>query len=240
MKTLRVLIGCETSGVVRRAFDALGHDVWSCDLLPSEDRSNRHVICDVRDILLDGWDLLAVMHPPCTRLCNSGVRWLKEPPRNVPNEATADEKALWPIFSREEKPAIMWQLLDEGAALFSACWNAPIKRIAVENPIMHRYAKERIDGYQKPAQTVQPWWFGDRAFKATSFYLRGLDPLVETNRLVPPRPRTDEHKKWSIVHRASPGQDRARLRSRTYPGIAAAMAAQWGGAALEQEYGEAA
>ena len=214
MTSLRVLVGCETSGRVRNAFLALGHDAWSCDLLPSVDGSNRHIVCDVRDLLGDGWDLLAVMHPPCTRLCNSGVRWLHKAP---------------PGRSLEE----MWSDLDEGAALFSDCWNAPIERVAVENPVMHRHAKERIHNYQPAAQTVQPWWFGEPAFKATSFYLRGLPPLVATNRLVPPRAGTDEHKRWSKVHRAPPSPDRWQIRSMTYQGIADAMALQWGGYALQ-------
>lgn len=209
---MRVLIGCETSGVVRRAFAARGHDAWSCDLLPSEDRSNKHLICDIREILNDGWDLLTVFHPPCTRLCNSGVRWLHVPP---------------PGKTKEQ----MWQELEEGAALFSACWNAPIERVAVENPVMHCHAKALIENYQPPAQTVQPWWFGDPFFKATSFYLRNLPALQATNRLTPPRPGTPEHKAWSAVHRASPGPDRWRDRSRTYPGIADAAAEQWGGCA---------
>jgi hypothetical protein len=213
-QTLKVLIGCETSGVMRRAFADLGHDVWSCDLLPADDRSNRHIICDVRDLLHDGWDLLAVMHPPCTRLCNSGVRWLHVPP---PGRTLAD----------------MWADLDAGAALFSDCWNAPIARVAIENPVMHKHAKARIRNYQPPAQTVQPWWFGDEAFKATSFFLRGLEPLAATNRLCPPKAGTDTHKRWSAVHRASPGADRWKLRSQTFPGIAAAAAAQWGGYALQ-------
>ncbi|MEI3850057.1 MULTISPECIES: hypothetical protein [unclassified Ensifer] len=212
---MKVLVGCETSGVVRRAFDALGHDVWSCDLLPADDGSNRHIVCDVRDLLGDGWDLLAVMHPPCTRLCNSGVRWLKVPP---------------PGRTLEE----MWAELDAGAALFSDCWNAPIERVAVENPVMHRYAKERIRNYQQAAQTVQPWWFGDPAFKATSFYLRGLPKLAATHRLTPPASGTEEHKRWSRVHRSPPRADRWKLRSVTYPGIAAAMAAQWGGHAMQE------
>jgi len=230
---LKVLIGCETSGIVRRAFQELGHDVWSCDLLPADDGSNRHIVCDIRELLNEGWDLLAVMHPPCTRLCNSGVRWLKEPPTNAPNEATPMEREVWKSLSREQKLLIMWRLLDEGAALFSDCWNAPIERVAVENPVMHRYAKERIRNYYKAAQTVQPWHFGDPTFKATSFYLRGLPPLVATNRLVPPKAGTDEHKRWSVVHRASPGADRWKIRSQTSPGIADAMAIQWGGCALE-------
>lgn len=79
-KFMRVLVACEYSGIVRNAFLDRGHDAWSCDLLPAEDRSNRHITGDARDILNDGWDLLLVAHPPCTRLCNSGVRWLSNPP----------------------------------------------------------------------------------------------------------------------------------------------------------------
>lgn len=207
---MRVLIGCEFSGVVRRAFAALGHDAWSCDLLPAADGSNRHLTGDVREFLHDGWDLLAVFHPPCTRLCNSGVRWLNVPP---------------PGKTREQ----MWADLDEGAALFSDLWNAPIERVAVENPVMHRYAKERIINYQPPAQTVQPWWFGEPAFKGTGLYLRGLPALVPTDRLTPPKPGTDEHKAWSAIHRAPPSADRWAFRSKTFQGIANAMADQWGG-----------
>lgn len=210
---MRILIGCEISGVVRRAFAARGHDVWSVDLLPAEDGSNRHIIGDVRDYLGEGWDLLAVMHPPCTRLCNSGVRWLNVPP---------------PGRTRDE----MWRELDEGAALFSACWNAPIERVCVESPVMHRHARERIAGWQRP-QTVQPWWFGEPAFKATGLYLRGLSPLVPTDKLTPPRPGTEEHKTWSRVHRAPPGPERWRERSRTFEGLARAMAEQWSSIADE-------
>jgi hypothetical protein len=208
---MRVGIFCETSGVVRRAFAARGHDAWSIDILPSDDGSNHHIIGDVRDHLHDGWELIVVAHPPCTRLCNSGVRWLHTPP---------------PGRTRDE----MWQELDEGADLFSAVWNAPVPRIAVENPVMHKHAKQRIVGYEPPAQTVQPWWFGEPAFKATSFYLRGLPPLVETDRLTPPKAGTEAHKAWSRVHRMPPGPDRWKERSRTFEGIAEAMADQWGGA----------
>jgi hypothetical protein len=219
-KPLRVLIGCETSGIVRRAFLALGHDAWSCDLLPSEDNSNRHMRGDVRSYLDWGWDLLAVMHPPCTRLCNSGVRWLSEPP---PGRTSAD----------------MWRELDEGAALFSACWNAPIERVCVENPIMHRHAKERIENYAPPAQIVQPHQFGEPVFKSTGLYLRGLPRLTATEPLNPPAPGTAEHKAWSKIHRATGwgrnAETRWKERSRFFPGIAAAMAAQWGGDARECE-----
>lgn len=207
---MRILIGCETSGVMRRAFAALGHDVWSNDLLPAEDGSNRHLICDIRDILNDGWDMMAVMHPPCTRLCNSGVRWLSKPP---PGRTLAE----------------MWHDLDEGAALFAACWQAPIRRVAVENPIMHKHARARLPADLARPQIVQPWWFGDPAFKATGLYLRGLPPLTATDRLTPPSPNTAAHKTWSAVHRAPRGPDRWKFRSRTFAGIAAACADQWAG-----------
>jgi hypothetical protein len=212
---MKVLVGCETSGVLRNEFLVLGHDAWSCDLLPSDDGSNRHIVCDIRDILNDGWDMLAVMHPPCTRLCNSGVRWLTAPPK----DKTLDE---------------MWAQLDAGAALFSACWNASIDRVVVENPVMHKHAKVRIINYQPPAQIVQPWWFGDPAFKATGLYIRGVKPLVATERLEPPKPGTEEHRRWSVVHRAIPGVDRWKIRSKTFPGIAKAIATQMGGEACEQ------
>jgi len=218
VRRLKVLVGCETSGVVRRAFLARGHDAWSCDILPADDETDRHIQADVRDVFDWGWDL-AIMHPPCTRLCVSGVRWLHQPPRGK----TVDQ---------------MWRELDEGAELFSACWNAQIPRIAVENPVMHKHAKQRIRNYCPPAQTVQPWWFGDTAFKATGLYLRNLPKLVPTNRLIPPAPGTDEHKQWSAIHRAPPGPDRWKIRSKTFPGLAAAMAEQWGDWAAAEKNGE--
>jgi hypothetical protein len=206
LMTPRVLVACEYSGVVRNAFRDRGYDAWSCDLLPSEDGSNRHITGDALDILNDGWDMLIVAHPPCTRLCNSGVRWLTVPPKG---------KSL----------AQMWAELDEGAALFSAFWNAPIARIAVENPVMHRHAKARIRGYQEPAQSVQPWQFGHGETKRTCFWLKNLPPLEATN-IVGGREQR--------VFRMSPGPDRWKERSRTFTGIAAAMADQWGAAAMQQ------
>ena len=104
--------------------------------------------------------------------------------------------------------------------------DAPIARKAIENPVMHRYARERI--IPGARQVVQPWWFGEPEFKATGFELIGLPPLVPTNKLTPPASGTDEHKQWSKVHRMSPGPDRWKNRSRTYLGVAAAMAQQWG------------
>lgn len=199
---MRVLVGCEFSGTVRRAFAARGHDAWSCDLLPAEDGNNHHLIGDVRDFLNDGWDMLAVFHPPCTRLCNSGVRWLSTPPPG----RTLDE---------------MWRELDDAADLFSACWNAPIERIAVENPVMHRHAKARILNYADFAQSIQPWQFGHGETKRTCLWLKNLPALTPTDIVEGRAPR---------VHHMPPGPNRWRERSRFFPGIAEAMADQWSAA----------
>ena len=217
---IRVLIACECSGTVREEFLKLNFDAYSCDLKPDINSSNRHFQCDIREILAEAdWDFLAVMHPPCTRLCNSGVRWLTgkdgQPPKKLPKNRTLES---------------LWAELREGAALFSDCWNADIPCIAVENPVMHKYAKELITNYTDQSQTVQPWWFGDPAFKATGLYLKNLPNLVPTDKLVPPRKKEDLelHKQWSQIHLAKPGPERATLRSKTFPGIAQAMAMQWG------------
>ncbi|MCP3730419.1 hypothetical protein M9978_08255 [Sphingomonas sp. MG17] len=200
----QVLVACEFSGTVRDAFLARGYDAWSCDILPDERRSNRHIQGDVRDILADGWDLLIVAHPPCTRLCNSGVRWLTAPPPGRTLEA-------------------MWAELDEAADLFSTLWNAPIAHIAVENPIMHRHGKARIRGYVDPAQSVQPWQFGHGETKRTCLWLRDLPPLTPTKIVNGRAARVHRHSGWGRH-----GEIRARERSRFFTGIAAAMADQWG------------
>jgi hypothetical protein len=234
-KSLKVLVACEFTGTVRNAFNALGHDAWSCDLLPAEDRSNRHIRGDVRDHLHEGWDLLMVAHPPCTRLCNSGVRWLTEPPGKLDaNTYPPQEVAAYAAMTRAQRLAYMWNGLAQGADLFSTLWNAPIERVAIENPVMHGHAKERIKNYSEFAQSVQPWQFGHKEFKRTCLWLRGLPALTYTNVLTPP---TDpkERKKWARVHNAAPGPDRWKERSRFFSGIAAAMAEQWGGYALEDE-----
>lgn len=212
----RVLIACERSGVVRRAFQELGHDAWSCDTEAADDGSNRHIRDDVLNHLDDGWDLLAVMHPPCTILCNSGVKWLY----------IGGKKVNGPDPER-------WAELDKAAAFYRALRDAEqIPCRAVENPVMHRYAIEKTR--RGNTQFVQPWWFGDPFFKATGLELINLPPLQPTNRLTPPKAGTPEHKAWSRVHREPPGPDRARKRSETYPGLAAAMARQMGDAAMER------
>lgn len=203
----RVLVACEFSGTVRDAFLAAGFDAWSCDLLPAERGSNRHIVGDVRDLLGLGWELLIVAHPPCTRLCNSGVRWLTRAP---PGRDLAD----------------MWRELDEAAELFSDCWTAPIPHVAVENPIMHHHAKARITAYAPPTQTVQPWQFGHGETKRTCLWLRDLPPLTPTDVVAG---------RVARVHRMPQTAQRWRERSRFFPGIAAAMADQWGGVLRQDE-----
>ena len=197
---MRVLVACETSGIVRNAFLERGHDAWSCDLLPSDDGSNRHIRGDARDYLGDGWDLLMVAHPPCTRLCNSGVRWLREPPPG-------------------RTPEDMQRELRDAADLFSTFWNADIERICVENPVMHRHAKALINGYREFSQSIQPWQFGHGETKRTCLWLKNL-PLLQPTNIVAGREQR--------VHRMPPGPLRWKERSRFYPGIAKAMAGQWG------------
>jgi hypothetical protein len=201
---VNILVACECSGVVRDALIEQGHHALSCDILDTE-RDGPHYKGDVLDILDWGWDGM-VAHPDCTRLTNSGVRWLHVPPKGV---------------SLVE----LWCDLDDAAAFYSVLRDADIPRKAIENPVMHKYARERINPGAR--QVVQPWWFGDRAFKATGLELIGLPPLVPTNKLIPPLKGTQEHKDWSFIHRASPGPDRKRLRSRTFQGVADAMALQW-------------
>lgn len=182
---MRVLVACEFSGVVRRAFRAFGHDAWSCDLLPAEDKDRHHILGDVSAHLSDGWDLM-VAHPPCTHLAVSGARWFKD---------KKQEQAAALDFVR--------LLLD-----------APIPRIALENPVS--IISSRI---RKPDQIIQPWQFGHGETKATCLWLKGLPKLAATDIVSGREAR---------VHRMPPGPDRWKERSRTFDGIAKAMADQWG------------
>jgi len=225
----RVLVACEFSGTVRNAFLDRGYDAWSCDLLPSEDGSNRHIMGDARAVLSDGWDLLIVAHPPCTRLCRSGRRWLSgpgdmTPPKKLPTGRT------WESMIAE---------FEQGVDLFTAFWRAPIARVAIENPEMHDLARARMPADLPRPQMVQPFWFGHPEYKGTGWYLRALPALVATDRLPEPAPGGDEWKSWNRVWRMPPGKERGKERSRFFPGMAAAMADQWGPLA-EDAYREAA
>lgn len=196
MTKLRVLVGCEFSGIVRDAFRALGHDAYSCDLLPCESDPSFHIQANCLELLADGWDLL-VAFPPCTYLCLSGVRWLYGGKGKI----------------RDPK---RWALMEQGALFFKALWEAPIPRIAVENPMMHRHAASLIG--VSPIQWVEPWMFGHGETKRTGLWLKNLPLLQPTNIVAGRNPR---------VHHASPGPDRWKERSRTVRGLALAMAEQW-------------
>lgn len=197
---MRVLIACEFSGVVRDAFAAAGHDAWSCDLLPTEAHTQKHLVGDALNALKQSWDLL-IAHPPCTYLCNSGVRWLA--PSGVLN------------VERHIK-------MMEACEFFAALYWSKIPHVAVENPVMHKYARDYLASTWKiPAQsqTFQPWEHGEGEVKRTCLWLRGL-PLLKPSNIVAGR--------VARVHRASPGVNRWAERSRTLPGVAKAMADQWG------------
>lgn len=195
---MRVLVACEYSGRVRDAFIAQGHDAMSCDLLPT-DVVGPHHQGDVFDLDLTQFDLM-VAHPPCTYLTNAGVTWLHRDPSR-------------------------WAKLDEGAAFFKRLLEVPIPRICVENPIMHKYAKERIGGV-KQTQVVQPWMFGHMEQKATCLWLKGLPPLTPTNNVKEAMMSLPDNQRQRL-HYLPPGPDRWKLRSTTYQGVADAMAAQW-------------
>lgn len=163
---MRVLVACEFSGVVREAFRKAGHEAYSCDILPAADGSKHHFQEDVLKLLrrrgLPKWDLM-IAHPPCTYLCNSGVRWLYDGDR----------------FNEER-----WAAMQKGAAFFLSLLGAKVPRIAVENPVMHGHAKAIIA--QEFGQSVQPWQFGHGEVKRTCFWLKNLPPLKPTN-IVPGR-----------------------------------------------------
>jgi len=184
---MKILVACEFSGKVRDAFIKRGHDAWSCDILPAK---GNHIQGDALKILDQDWDLM-VAHPPCTYLCNSGVCHLHT------------DKSRW-------------AKMRDGAKFFKRLLDANIPKIAIENPIMHKYAVEIIGRRQD--QLVQPWQFGHGETKATCFWLKNLPKLAPTN-IVEGREQR--------LHKLPPSKDRAMLRSITYQGIADGIAAQW-------------
>jgi hypothetical protein len=196
---MRVLVACEYSGTVRDAFRRAGHDAMSCDLLPTE-APGPHYQGDVRDVLDDGWDLM-VAHPPCTYLSVSGMHWTTRGLRDP-------------------------QLTEDALTFVRLLMDAPIARIAIENPVS--VISSRI---RKPDQIVQPWMFGHDASKKTCLWLKGLPRLVPTA-VVAPR-IVNGRKRWgnqtnSGQNKLPPSEDRWKIRSATYQGIADAMADQWG------------
>lgn len=194
---MRVLIACESSGTVRDAFCAAGHDAWSCDLLPAP---GPHYEGDARLLLTQDWDLL-IAHPPCTYLCSSGMHW-----------TTRGLRAP--------------KLTEDALDFVRLFLDAPIKCIAIENPV--GVISSRI---RKPDQIIQPHQFGHDASKKTCLWLKGL-PLLTPTQTVAPRV-VNGKQRWanqtdSGQNRLPPSKDRWQLRSKTYEGIATAMATQWG------------
>lgn len=199
---MKVLVACEFSGIVRDAFAKRGHDAWSCDLLPSESAGN-HYQTDVRDIILSRtagpWDLL-IAHPPCTYLCRAGFNWCNKP------DSPPGAKVL------KGKPR--WDALFDAARFFRFLWECDIERICIENPVPICHAN-----LPRHTQKIQPWEFGHPETKATCLWLKNLPKLVPTN-IVEGREQR--------VHRMPPGPNRWKERSRTFQGVADAMASQWG------------
>ena len=197
---LRVLVACEYSGTVRDAFRALGHHAVSCDLLPT-DTPGPHHQGDVTEILGAGWDLM-VAHPPCTYLCGMGVWWNHKRPER-------------------------WEQTYAAADFVKLLWDAPIPRIAIENPVGWLNSN-----WQKPAQVIQPWQFGHEANKPTCLWLKGLPNLQPTEIVGRGEFYTKANgirmSKWSHITSGT-SKSRWKIAAATFPGIAAAMAAQWGG-----------
>lgn len=197
---MKVLVACEYSGVVRDAFRAAGHDAYSCDLLPSDSNPEIHYQCDVRDVIGKGWDMM-IAHPPCTYLCSSGLHWNKRRPERSKQTELALEFVRF--------------LLE-----------ADIPKIALENPI--GCISTRI---KPPSQIIQPYQFGHNASKATCLWLKNLKPLKPT-KLVDPR-IVNGRRVWgnqtdSGQNKLPPSENRWKIRSLTFHGVASAMANQWG------------
>lgn len=203
---MRVLVACEYSGVVRRAFNAIeGVTAYSCDFLPSEDGNTKnHYQCDVREILDNGWDLM-IAHPECTYLCSSGLHWNT---RGVLVEGRPRQ-----------------ELTEEALSFVKLLLGAPIPKIALENPV--GCISTRI---RPPDQYIQPYEFGHDASKKTGLWLKNLPKLMPT-KFVEPR-WVDGKPRWanqtdSGQNKLGPSSDRWKDRARTYEGIAKAMAEQW-------------
>lgn len=203
---MKILIACEYSGTVRDAFIKMGHDAISCDLLPTES-PGPHYQGDIRDILYkEEWDLI-IAHPECTYIANSGVHCLHKDPSR-------------------------WGKLDTACEFFNLFLDHPCPKICIENPVPHKYALERFSPKQelfgikgKYRQTIQPWQFGEDASKRTCLWLKGLPNLEPTNII---KKKIYDNQTPSGQNKLGPSKDRWKLRSKTYQGIADAMASTWG------------
>lgn len=217
----RILIACEESQATTKAFRKLGHEAFSCDLLPcSGGHPEWHYQCDIFEVINKGWDLM-VAHPPCTFLTGSGVQWLSNP----------EDKAL-PFEERRPHPKYLNRRNDmlDSVEFVKALYDADIKHIAIENPVGLLSSR-----WRKPDQIVQPYMFGDEATKTTCLWLKNLPLLLPTN-IVGKGERTvfasgKSHPKWyaDALKNAKTKEERQTLRSKTFEGMAQAFAEQWGG-----------
>lgn len=210
---MKVLVACEESQVVCKAFRERGHEAYSCDIIPcSGSHPEWHIQDDVLNHLKDGWDLM-IGHPPCTYLANSGVCHLynKDGSRN------------------EER----WQKMKEAAQFFQKLWLCTdIPRICIENPVMHHHGKSEAGirfcyDTDEFKQVVQPWMFGHPEQKATCLWRWNLPKLIPTNNVKSEMLKLPANQRQRI-HYMGPSEDRQKNRSRTFKGLAAAMADQWG------------
>ena len=187
---MKVLVACESSGTVREAFRRLGHEAWSCDLLPADDGSRHHIQGDAGEAIQRGWDIV-IAHPPCTHLSSSGARWWKE------KQADGRQQDAVEFFCH-----------------IAALSRMHAQAYAIENPIGLMSSV-----FRKPDQIIQPWQFGHGETKATCLWLHNLPCLYPTNVVEGREAR---------IHRMPPSKDRWKIRSKTFQGIADAMAQQWG------------
>jgi hypothetical protein len=208
MKTYNILIGCEESGVVRDAFRKLGHNAWSCDIIPCSGDPEFHLQMDIFEaIKLKKWDM-GIFFPPCTYLTISANKWYADqPPRK--------SGALVGQARRDAR--------EQAIKFFMDLYNSDIKFIAMENPV-----GVMSTVFRKPNQVLQPWMFGHGETKATCLWLKNLPNLTPTN-VVDGREQR--------LHALTPSKDRAMLRSKTFQGIADAMADQWSRYLTTTDYG---
>lgn len=216
---MKVLVGLECSGIIRDAFAAMGHEAWSCDLKPTE-RPGKHYQCDIFEVLEYGWDLF-IGHPVCKYMANSGAQWYYHP----------KDKGL-PMQLRRPHPKYPERLEDlkNGISFFQRLWSAPIKRIGLENP---KPLHELVAAVGNYTQVIQPWQFGDSYQKTTCLWLKGLPRLkptkiVDKGEFVVTR-SGKKLPKWYSDAKTGSKEKTETERSRTFPGIAEAMAQQWGG-----------
>jgi hypothetical protein len=197
---MKVLIACEESQTICKAFREKGHEAYSNDIQDcSGGKPEWHLKCDVRELISVHFDLV-IFHPVCKYIANSGVQHL-------------------------HIEAGRWEKLNEGCKFFNLRHEFNSSKVATENPIPHKYAVAMIGKYN---QIFQPWHFGHKKMKATCLWLKGLPPLKCTNIVGPPPKDKKERYLWQDVWTASPGPEREKIRSKTYEGVAKAMADQWG------------